>query len=763
MFCTDDAIYKKEYVLSNIEMALHEGWIEVYYQPLVRSANGRVCAEEALVRWIDPVYGQISPDEFIPILDDAKLSATLDTYVLEQIIVKIKMQMSLGLYIVPISVNVSHGDFYSREIVKEIDDIVTTSGIPKDRIAIEISEDAISKNNYDILDKIIKLQKLGYRIWLDDYGSGNLPLVILQKMDFDMVKINMLEVRKTLSAEKTRVFVSELIRIAIAFGIETAVKGVENKKQVEFFKEIGCAMLQGYYYCKPISADQVFERYNSGTQIGFENPDESEYYSIVSKVSLNDLSFTKSDDSAQNDYFDALPIAILETDQDIIRITRCNRNFKMFLNNNFQEQHRHFYEDIKKTSFMNGTYTINSIMQCARISKKLIVDDVTPSGKTIQILLYKLADNAVSGMSAIAFVVLSISGKKHEYDALTYNYVARALSSDYLRLYFVNIDTGKYVEYNSDGKNRDMNLARNGEDFFYEAQNDVKNRIYKDDLELFAEACTRDNIVKNLDEHGTFSFNYRVYDGDNPCYVNFKAVQARNDPKHIIVGINNIDSQIKQQEAMGRMIEEKSLFSKIAALAGDYIAFCTVNMTTWEYTVYKTYEDQTLMSSKIEGEDFFNTYFHKIENVVYKDDLQEYFENVSKISIFSQIANKGSFSHKFRIVIDGEPKHVKMKALIIDENNNPQLIMGLLNVDAQVKKEAEYAVNLLAAEDKAFKDELTGVKNKHAYAAAEDDLNRHISAGDAGDFAIIVFDLNGLKHVNDTYGHQKGDEFIKKD
>ena len=133
----------RHYIIDNIDKAIREGWVTVYYQPLVRVANGRVCDEEALARWIDPVMGFLSPGDFIPVLEDAKLIYKLDLYVLDLVLKKMKVIEENGLHVVPCSVNISRSDFVSCNIVEEIKTRVDASGISRDKITIEITESSV--------------------------------------------------------------------------------------------------------------------------------------------------------------------------------------------------------------------------------------------------------------------------------------------------------------------------------------------------------------------------------------------------------------------------------------------------------------------------------------------------------------------------------------------------------------------------------------------------------------------------------------------
>ena len=224
---------KKQYVIENIDKAINEGWIKVYYQPIVRTANGRVCDEEALARWIDPEKGFMSPADFIPALEDSKLIHKLDLFVTEEIFRKMRNQADAGLPIVPVSVNLSRADFESCDIVEEISSRVKKAGVPPENLTIEITESIIGKD-YEYMKKQIKrFQSLGFKVWMDDFGSGYSSLDVLHDLQFDLIKFDMKFMRQFHDNEKTKVLLSELMRMAMNMGIDTICEGVETESQVE--------------------------------------------------------------------------------------------------------------------------------------------------------------------------------------------------------------------------------------------------------------------------------------------------------------------------------------------------------------------------------------------------------------------------------------------------------------------------------------------------------------------------------------------------
>lgn len=760
MVTRNSDVDKRKYILENFGRAMQENWIEVFYQPIIRTSSGHVCGEEALVRWDDPIFGVMNPDDFVPILEAVNLIDRLDLYVLEQCLAKIKRFRELGMYTVVHSINLSQIDFFSGDIVGEVKNKVEESGVSPSLIAIDISE-KICVNNEQIVAQLEKFKDAGFKVWMDDYGCGDFAPVLLQKIQFDILKINISMVSRLNDSESTRIIITELVRMAMALGIEVAAEGVENEEQVEFLNEIGCAKLQGFYYCKPISTAEILERYRTGKQIGFENPDELDYYTTVGHVSLYDLSFAGNEEGQLSDYFDTFPMAILQVDADKVSLMRCNKTFRSFFYANVNHKRGVTTIYFKDEENKVGYYAMTMLRQCATDGKRLIVDERTKNGKTVQLLFQKIADNSVTGMVAVVIVVLSVTERPDTNDDLSYNYIARALAEDYMKLFFVDMRTNAFVEYAPDGKNRDVSVVGRGDDFFQEAKDRAYSFIYKQDRERFIKSFSKDQILRDLKEYGKYTLTYRTMMDMVPTYVNLKAVRVRTDDRHILIGITNVDAQTRQQEAYDRIKEEKITYNRISALSSDFLNIYTVDPKTGFYELFKTTASYQQYELDSEGRDFFKESTENLKKIIHKDDLPGFLKVFNKEHILNVINAQGLFAYSCRIMMDNAPVYVTMKAAIVEEMDGPRLIFGLINIDDQVRKEMEYANSLSEAEDKAVRDELTGVKNKHAYALAEEEYNVKIESKSVDDFAIVVCDLNGLKDVNDTLGHQMGDQFIK--
>ncbi|MBR4706971.1 MAG: GGDEF domain-containing protein [Pseudobutyrivibrio sp.] len=752
---------KSKYLIENFERALEQGWIDVYYQPIIRTANGSVCGEEALARWDDPQLGMLNPSEFVPVLESVNLAHKLDLYILKKTLRKMNAQRKKGLYLVPTAVNFSQVDFYACDMVDETLQLVEESGIPKYLIAISVSEGSLNVTNQFVISQLEQFQELGFQVWLDDYGSGDAAPALLQIMHFDLLKINIFYVRQIMNSESARIIITELIRMAVSLGMETVVEGIEHKEQVDFLKEIGSTKLQGFLFCKPMTAEQIFARYDSGIAIGFENPKEANYYAEIGKVSLYDLSLIKTGTVGMENYFDTLPMAILEVNQKSMRVVRSNESYRKYMLNNFSIIDINSSYDFDEWNEAGGTYTRGTIRKCVTNPKPFIIDDRLPNGKTVHLYLRRIAVNPVTKEAAVAFVVLSIVNQPNRPDTLTYNYIARALSEDYVNLFYVDLNTNEYVEYNPDSENRDVSVESRGEDFFNNVSNEKFNVIYDEDKQYFKEAFTKEKVVDGIKENGSFTITYRRFINGKPTYVTLKAIKVRTEKNAIILGINNVDAQMKQKEVYERMKEERITYSRVMALSGDYVSIYTVDPETEHYYCFSSTEDYDNLDIKTEGDNFFSAAAENMDGAIYYEDIPALKKAFKKNKVIKEIEEKGMFLYKYRLMLDGKPTHVCLKATLIDEEDGKRLIVGVNNIETQVCIENEYLSIIKATEDKATKDQLTGVKNKRAYVDAEDEMNTRIQAGENLKFALVVCDLNGLKQVNDEKGHHAGDDYIK--
>ena len=399
-----------QYIIGNLNRALEERWIKVYFQPIVRATNGKVCDEEALSRWIDPERGMLSPAQFIPILEGARLIYKLDLYVLDQILLKMQEQAQAGLHVVPQSLNLSRADFDACDIVEEVRRRVDAAGIPREKLTIEVTESSVGSDFDFMKSQIERFQALGFPVWMDDFGSGYSALDVLQSIHFDLIKFDMRFMQRFEEGDECRIILTELTRMAHGLGIETVAEGVETQAQVDFLREVGCTKLQGFYFCRAIPLEEIVERNRKGIQIGFENPAETGYYTAIGRINLYDLSSVGSGGVKElGKFFDTMPMAIIEFDENHMRLLRCNKSYREFLLRSFGGIEKARPVGSSAPPDIAGAPFVKALAQCREEGTRVFVDETLPNGTAIHALLWHLAVNPVTGVVACVAVLLGVT------------------------------------------------------------------------------------------------------------------------------------------------------------------------------------------------------------------------------------------------------------------------------------------------------------------------------------------------------------------
>ena len=255
------AYIDKAKLAGELQEGIAKEQFKVYYQPVIDTKTGKIASAEALIRWIHPDKGFISPALFIPALEENGHISELDFYVLKKVWQFINDRCENNKFVVPISVNLSWMDFYDEimmeKILKEMDRFRENGREHMARFEItETSYAAIRENRSGILES---LRIKNAKILLDDFGSGFSSFGMLQDYDFDILKIDMSFIRKIGENPKTKSIVHSIIGMAHEIGIKTVAEGVETEEQVSFLRQSGCDYIQGYYYSKPVPIEQFEE------------------------------------------------------------------------------------------------------------------------------------------------------------------------------------------------------------------------------------------------------------------------------------------------------------------------------------------------------------------------------------------------------------------------------------------------------------------------------------------------------------------------
>ena len=278
----EEAYWNSRYILENIEQALEEHRIKVYYHGLYRIENRKIAAFEGLARWIDPNRGMISPGEFIPTLLRYHLLYKLDLYMFEEVCREVKIRHEKGLPLVPVSVNFSRQDFDHADILDEMNRIYDEYGmdqyVDKSYFIVEITEQDLATGEDNLHEQLRRIRENGYKLWLDDFGSGYSAINMFSQFEFDLIKYDM-ELLRHLddNGGVNRLILKELVYVAGKLGIHTLIEGVETEDQLMFVKEIGCELAQGFFFHKPQSLEEILFRVKDASKIKIcETPEDRE-------------------------------------------------------------------------------------------------------------------------------------------------------------------------------------------------------------------------------------------------------------------------------------------------------------------------------------------------------------------------------------------------------------------------------------------------------------------------------------------------------
>lgn len=247
-------------LLGEFEPALQNDEFVMYLQPQVKR-DGAAKGAEALVRWVHPSRGILTPYAFIDILENAGLIYKLDLYIWEKAAQKLAEWKEKGYGSYHISVNISTKDFYIIDIYETFTGLINKYGIAASNLHLEITETTLMTDFEKNMNIIHKLQDVGFRVEIDDFGSGYSSLNMLKDISADVLKIDMGFLRKSENEVKGQDILESIITLAGKIGMDVITEGVETKKQLDMLTMMGCHEFQGYYFSKPVPVSEFEEKY----------------------------------------------------------------------------------------------------------------------------------------------------------------------------------------------------------------------------------------------------------------------------------------------------------------------------------------------------------------------------------------------------------------------------------------------------------------------------------------------------------------------
>lgn len=250
-------LQKKQAIEDDMHKALLNNEFVMFLQPKHSIKTGRIIGAEALARWQHPTKGMISPGDFIPVFEENGFILKLDMFIWEQACIRIRSWIDKGIEPVPISVNVSREYIQSFDIVEKITSLLKQYDIPIHLLELEITE---SVDGIGVEDVVAKMKDAGFKMLMDDFGSGYSSLNMLKTTQFDVLKIDRSFLSEFMDSARGRKIIEHTISMSQDIGLDIVAEGVETVEQAEFLSRCGCDSAQGFFYSKPIPVAEFDKR-----------------------------------------------------------------------------------------------------------------------------------------------------------------------------------------------------------------------------------------------------------------------------------------------------------------------------------------------------------------------------------------------------------------------------------------------------------------------------------------------------------------------
>lgn len=255
-----------EQLIEDFPDAIRDRQFVVYYQPKfeVRGEEPALHSAEALVRWKHPEMGMVSPGTFIPLFEKSGLIQTLDQYVWAEAAAQIRRWKEKFGVTLPVSVNVSRIDLYDPQLKDRLSAIIGENGLAFGDLLLEITESAYTEDSRQLVEALKQLRAMGFRIEMDDFGSGYSSLSMLSTLPIDILKLDIQFIRGAFREGRKDIRLLEaMIKLAGAFKFPVVAEGVETSDQVAVLSSLGCDYIQGYYFSRPVPPEE-FEPFFDG-------------------------------------------------------------------------------------------------------------------------------------------------------------------------------------------------------------------------------------------------------------------------------------------------------------------------------------------------------------------------------------------------------------------------------------------------------------------------------------------------------------------
>jgi len=262
----NQALYEvkaKKFILSTeLKTAIDRNELHLVYQPQVNCQTGAISSMEVLLRWHSKKFGPVPLYKFIPLAEESNQIIKLEEFVLKTALTQVKYWNEQAKQPFRVGINISGIHFQQKNFVLDIEGILTQLNVDPAILELELTESAIMNNTRESVNKLRYLKSLGIRISIDDFGTGYSSMSYLKQLPIDTLKIDKSFINGTPDDQDNKAIIQAIIVLAKQFKLETVAEGVENEQQLEYLKQAGCDLIQGYYFYKPLFSEDFEKKFN---------------------------------------------------------------------------------------------------------------------------------------------------------------------------------------------------------------------------------------------------------------------------------------------------------------------------------------------------------------------------------------------------------------------------------------------------------------------------------------------------------------------
>ena len=722
----DNALHESEIyadrLLEDFQDAIDNRQFQVYYQPKfdIRPDEPLLASAEALVRWIHPELGFINPGKFIPLFEENGLIQQLDLYVWREAAAQIRdWKARLGIC-VPVSVNVSRIDMYDPNLIDTFKQLLREFDLTSDELLLEITESAYTQDSAQIISKVNRLRDLGFHIEMDDFGTGYSSLNMISTLPIDALKLDMTFIRNAFKNGGDTRLIEVIIDIADYLSVPVIAEGVETKEQLDALKAMGCDLVQGYYFSKPVPAPEYERFLEEKKRRVAEDGERSVDEWLEQELRTEDRAMPTSIARALSSGFEVIYYVDAQSGRyvefsaqgryDHLKIERSGADFFGDCQANIprvvfpEDQHR-LGRAMRRDALLGLLNTDPSFT----ITYRLVIDGepVYYSLRAVRAVT-KDDHHVVIGVCNVDDQIREASRIQdfpdHEFFA-----IAQALTSDFESVYYVDTVTDDYTEFTAQGAYEKLRIELSGSNFFDECQKNLQVVVYSEDQRKVSDALKKEALLKLIAQRQTFTLVYRLMIDGAPTYYRMKVVVAE-DQRHIVIGISNVAAQMAQERRMEEAGSHEVAFASIAeALAADYFSIYYVDTDTDRFIEYSADAEYDKLGIEKAGEDFFNLSRKNILRVVHPEDHDKILSAFTKEKLLAEMARTGTFTLNYRLMFGDAVNYVAMKATRMADQNDPHIVIGVNNINAQLERDQAY--------EKAKRDSVTFASIAEALAA----------------------------------------------